>query len=237
VARKQGPSVAARHLLRLGHYRRPSEAIILKLGNLVPPLSNVQAIFRGEGVKVLVAYASKYGSTKGIAVFIGEKLREQGMQVDIQEVGAIRNVTDYEAFVIGSAVYMFHWLKEARQFIAKNRTLLVNRPVWLFSSGPVGTQTKDSKGRDVRDVSGPKEIDELRDAVRPRDHRVFFGALEATRLTGTIGFAYRLARRSQAAREAMPEGDFRDWKEIESWVIEIAEALGAPARASESERV
>jgi menaquinone-dependent protoporphyrinogen oxidase len=176
-------------------------------------------------MKVLVAYASKYGSTKGIAEFVSEKLRQQGMQADVQEVRAVRNAADYDAFVIGSAVYMFHWLKEAKQFVSKNSSLLVNRPVWLFSSGPVGIQSKDAKGRDLLEVSGPKELDELRALVKPRDHRVFFGALEGMRLTGTIGFAYKLARRSQAAREAMPEGDFRDWKEIEIWAVGIAQGL------------
>jgi menaquinone-dependent protoporphyrinogen oxidase len=188
-------------------------------------------------VKVLVACASKYGSTKGIADFIGEKLRQQGMQVDVQEVGAVRNAAEYNAFVIGSAVYMFHWLKEAKQFVSKNSALLATRPVWLFSSGPVGTQSKDAKGRDLLEVSGPKELDELRALVKPRDHRVFFGALDGARLTGTIGFAYKLARRSQAAREAMPEGDFRDWKEIEAWANSIAGELRAqPGRVSPDRR-
>jgi menaquinone-dependent protoporphyrinogen oxidase len=177
-------------------------------------------------MRVLVAYASKYGSTKGIAEFVGEKLRQRGMQVDVQEVGAVRNAADYDAFVIGSAVYMFHWMKEAKQFVSKNRALLLSRPVWLFSSGPVGAQPKDAKDRDLLEVSGPKELDELLALVKPRDHHVFFGALDCTRLTGTIGFTYRLARRSQAAREAMPEGDFRDWKEIEAWANSIAQSLG-----------
>jgi menaquinone-dependent protoporphyrinogen oxidase len=176
-------------------------------------------------MKVLVAYASKAGSTKGIAEFIGERLRQQGVEADVQEVGAVRNVMGYDAFVIGSALYMFHWNKEARQFVSRNRASLSSRPVWLFSSGPVGTQTKDPQGRDVRAVSGPKEIDELRDAVKPLDHRVFFGALDGSKLKGTMGFTYRLVRRSQAARESMPEGDFRDWKEIEAWADGIARAL------------
>jgi menaquinone-dependent protoporphyrinogen oxidase len=188
-------------------------------------------------MKVLVTYATKYGSTKGIADFIGEKLRQQGMQVDVQEVGAVRNAAEYNAFVIGSAVYMFHWLKEAKQFLSKNSALLATRPVWLFSSGPVGTQSKDAKGRDLLEVSGPKELDELRALVKPRDHRVFFGALDGARLTGTIGFAYKLARRSQAAREAMPEGDFRDWKEIEAWANSIAGELRAqPGTVSRDRR-
>ncbi len=176
-------------------------------------------------MRVLVAYASKYGSTKGIADFIGEKLRERGMQVDVQAVDSTERPRDYDAFVIGSAVYTFHWLKEAKSFVSNNRALLRTRPVWLFSSGPVGTKTTDNQGRDLREVSGPKEMDDLREAVKPRDHRVFFGTLDGTRLTGAMGFMYRMARRSQAARESMPEGDFRDWKEIESWANSIAEAL------------
>jgi menaquinone-dependent protoporphyrinogen oxidase len=97
--------------------------------------------------------------------------------------------------------------------------------VWLFSSGLVGTQTKDTKGRDLLETSMHKDLDELKALVNPRDHRVFFGALDGARLTGTIGLAYRLARRSQAAREAMPEGDFRDWPKIEEWAVGIAQSL------------
>jgi menaquinone-dependent protoporphyrinogen oxidase len=178
-------------------------------------------------MKVLVAYASKYGSTKGIAEYVGEKLRARGFQVDVQEVDAIRNVADYDAYVVGSALYMFHWMKEAKQFVSRNKGVLANHPVWLFSSGPVGTQPRDAKGRDFLEpeVSGPKELDELRAQVRPREHRIFFGALDGSRLTGTVGFFYKMARKSESARESMPEGDFRDWKAIEAWAIGIAEAL------------
>jgi len=185
-------------------------------------------------MKVLVAYASKTGYTKGIAEFVGEKLRERGIQADAQEVEAVGNVGEYDAYVIGSAVYMFHWAKEAQQFVSRNRTVLASRPVWLFSSGPVGTKPTNAKGQDLLavEVSGPKEIEELRESIKPRDHRVFFGGIDGTRLTGTMGLAYRMVRRSQAARESMPEGDFRDWKEIEAWANSIADALEARAPAS-----
>lgn len=59
-------------------------------------------------MKVLVAYASKHGSTKSIAEFVGEKLQQEGIQAEVQEVRTVRNAADYDAFVIGSAVYMFH---------------------------------------------------------------------------------------------------------------------------------
>jgi len=185
-------------------------------------------------MKILVAYASKTGYTKGISEFIGEKLRGRGIQANVQEVDAVRNVGEYDAYVIGSAVYMFHWDKAAKQFVSRNRAVLASRPVWLFSSGPVGTKTTNTKGQDLLEVSvsGPKEIEELRESIKPRDHRMFFGGLEGSRLTGTMGLAYRMVRKSQAARESMPEGDFRDWKEIEAWANSIADALEARAPAS-----
>jgi len=180
-------------------------------------------------MKVLVAYASKAGSTKGIAEFIGERLRERGLPTDLYAVSSVPRPGDYDAFVVGSALYMFHWIKEAKQFILKNQATLTGRPVWLFSSGPVGLKT-NSKGQDLADasVSGPKEIDELREAAKPRDHRVFFGALDGNKLGGAMGLTYKFMRRSKAVRESMPDGDYRDWKEIESWANGIADALSMP---------
>ena len=176
-------------------------------------------------MKVLVAYASKYGSTKGIAEFIGEKLQLRGIHADVQEVGAVDDSGVYDAFVIGSAAYMQHWLKEAKQFVSQNRSVLRSRPVWLFSSGPVGKEAKDPKGRDYKEISVPKEIDEFREMINPRDHRVFFGVLDPSRLTGPIAFGYKMVRLSKSAREVLPEGDFRDWNEIEAWATGIAQEL------------
>ena len=168
--------------------------------------------------KILVAYASKAGSTKGIAEFIGEKLREQGIQAEVQDVGFAKNLIEYDAFVIGSALYQFHWLKEAKQFVSKNHSILANRPVWIFSSGPTGTNTTDAKGRNLREVSGPKEIGELQKSIKPRDHRVFFGALYRDRIKGAAGWFARWIPKDA-------EGDFRNWSEIESWTNGIAHSL------------
>jgi menaquinone-dependent protoporphyrinogen oxidase len=181
-------------------------------------------------LKVLIVYASKTGFTKGIAESIGDKLRERAFQVDIQEAGAVRDPRGYDAYVIGSALYMFHWIKEAKEFVSKNRSILAGKPVWLFSSGPVGTKPTNPKGQDLLDVavSGPKELDELRKWVNPRDHKVFFGGLDGSKLTGSTGFMYRLVMKSESARESMPEGDFRDWTVIEVWANGIADALQPP---------
>ena len=191
---------------------------------------------RRTEMKVLVAYASKTGFTKGIAEFIGERLRFRGLQVDVLEVSTIKVVAGYDAFVVGSAVYMWHWMKEAKRFVTGNRELLRARPVWLFSSGPVGTSKTDAKGRDLLEVSGPSEIGELVEAARPRDHKVFFGGLDGSKLTGTTGFFYRMASKSKNARESMPEGDFRDWNLIGEWGDEIAETLAQGQLAKSTSR-
>ncbi|MDG6997645.1 MAG: flavodoxin domain-containing protein [Nitrososphaerota archaeon] len=174
-------------------------------------------------MKVLVAFASKHGSTEGIAEFIGEKLREKGIEVEVIPTDKVRGIGSYDAFVIGSALYLGRWIKEAKQFASKNSAVLSMRPVWLFSSGPTGTNLKDAKGNDLLDpkVSGPKELDELKEDLRFRDHRIFFGAFDPK----DLDFFSRQFFKSAAIREATPIGDFRDWKEIEAWSAGIAQSL------------
>ncbi|MFI5450469.1 MAG: flavodoxin domain-containing protein [Candidatus Bathyarchaeia archaeon] len=174
-------------------------------------------------MKVLVAFASKHGSTKGIAEFIGGTLRQRGVDVDILDVGQVRNSGAYDAFVLGSAVFIGHWMKEAKQFAMKNSAILSTRPIWLFSSGPTGTSQRDAKGWDLLDpnVSGPKELEELREKLRFRDHRIFLGAFDPK----DLDFFSRQFFKSAAIREATPIGDFRNWKEIEAWCNEIASSL------------
>jgi menaquinone-dependent protoporphyrinogen oxidase len=176
-------------------------------------------------MKVIVVYASKSGFTRGIAEFLADKIRQNGIPADVKEADKVENPQDYDGFVIGSAVYMAHWMKEAREFVKQNSALLTNRPVWLFSSGPVGKETTDKHGNDLRETSVPKDIVEFKKIINPRDHHVFYGGLDGSRLTGTIALGYKMARMSKSAREAMPEGDFRDWNEIEAWATTIAREL------------
>jgi menaquinone-dependent protoporphyrinogen oxidase len=177
-------------------------------------------------MRVLVLYATKAGATRGIAERIGAKLEASGLEAEVRPVGAKLDLRSYDAFVIGSALYYFHWLRPARRFLRRNRAVLAAGPVWLFSSGPVGKEETDKQGRDLREAAGPKELPELEGLVHARGQRVFFGALEWQKL----GRLQRLLTSFPAAREALPEGDFRDWDEIEAWAEEIARELGRPAR-------
>jgi menaquinone-dependent protoporphyrinogen oxidase len=170
---------------------------------------------------ILVAYASKHGATKEIAERIVGRLTSAGQSAEARPAREAGDASGYDAFVIGGAAYMGHWLKEVTEFVQRNRAVLAGRPVWLFSSGPLGTDETDAKGADVRQAAEPKEFAELVAIIGPHDHRVFFGALNPATLT----FGERTIRKLPAARQVMPEGDFRDWAEIEAWADSIAHEL------------
>ena len=129
----------------------------------------------------------------------------------------------YDAFVIGSAAYMFHWLKEATSFAKRHRAMLAERPVWLFSSGPLGTDLVDKEGRDVFEATRPREFTQLQTLLHPRGERVFFGSWDAD--ASAIGIGERFLRLMPKSRAALPVGDFRDWPAIGAWAVEIASEL------------
>jgi menaquinone-dependent protoporphyrinogen oxidase len=96
----------------------------------------------------------------------------------------------------------------------------------LFSSGPVGTETVDARGRDVLEAAEPRDFAEFAGAIHPRDQRVFFGAYDPD--AKPIGLMERIGARftrMPAVREALPAGDFRDWRRIEAWAEDIAREL------------
>ncbi len=178
-------------------------------------------------MNVLVAYATRHGSTGGIAERIAERLRAAGTEADVRRVAEVDDATRYDAFVVGAAAYMYHWLGEATEFVERNRDLLATRPTWLFSSGPIGEERLDKDGRDLLEVSVPKEFPRLQGLILPRGERVFFGALDPD--ARPIGIAERLMALAPVARRALPRGDFRDWPAIDAWADEIAAGLGVHA--------
>jgi len=179
---------------------------------------------------VLVAYASRHGSTQGIAERIAERLRARGLDADARPAGEVRDASKYDAFVVGGAAYMFHWLKESTAFVRHNRALLAQRPTWLFSSGPIGTDTVDKEGRDVLETTVPKEFPDLRARIEPRGEKVFFGALDPD--AKPVGLAERFMSLMPAARAALPAGDFRDWPAIDAWADDIADDLAGAGAAN-----
>jgi len=174
-------------------------------------------------MRVLIVYASRYGATQGIAERIAATLRQHGLEATVEAARQAGDPDGYDAAVIGSAAYMFHWMKQATKFVRRNSKALANRPVWLFSSGPLGNKAQDDQGRDFCEVLEPKEIAEFRGAVKPRNHKVFFGALDA----GKLGFCHRLVYKLPANRDdaLFPQGDFRNWPAIDAWAGSIVQTL------------
>jgi menaquinone-dependent protoporphyrinogen oxidase len=180
-------------------------------------------------MKVLVAYASRSGATEGIAERIASTLAAKQLDVTFRAVGQVDTIGEFDAFVIGSSAYMGRWEKQAAAFVRSHADILASHPVWLFSSGPIGTETVDKQGRDVLETARPKEFDEFTALIRPRDTEVFFGAYDPLRKNATL--AERLVMKMPAIAEAMPAGDFRDWPAIEAWAEKIAREL-TPAGVS-----
>lgn len=163
---------------------------------------------------ILVAYASKYGATAEIAEKIGEVLRQAGLSVDVRPADQVSDVSGYRAVVLGSAVYIGRWRKQAANFLKAHEQALAKRPVWLFSSGPTG------EGDPVELLKGwriPGGLQPVADRVQPRDIAVFHGAVFPEKLN----FIQRWMIKNVKA----PAGDFRDWDAVTAWAEGIAAEL------------
>ena len=127
----------------------------------------------------------------------------------------MHDVSGYRAAVLGSAGYINHWLREATAFAERHRKELERLPMWLFSSGPLGSQQIDEDSTDVVQAARPREFDELQPMLHPRGAKVYLGAWD--RSAPPIGLGERLVRAMPAGREALPAGAFRDWQSIDAW--------------------
>jgi menaquinone-dependent protoporphyrinogen oxidase len=161
-------------------------------------------------VTVLVAAASKHGATREIAQAIGRALEEQGVDVHVEAIDSLERVEGYDAFALGSAVYMGHWLEPARTFVDRHAQELRARPTWLFSSGPIGDPPRP------RDDDAVKAND-LVATARAKGHRLFAGRIDKSQL----GLAERAVMHAVGGRD----GDYRDWDAITAWARQIASEL------------
>jgi menaquinone-dependent protoporphyrinogen oxidase len=166
-------------------------------------------------MRVLVTAASRHGSTADIAAAIVRVLHLRGLAADLVEPAEVKDLTGYDAVVLGSAVYAGRWMAPATDLVDRCRSQLVGRPVWLFSSGPVGSPANPAEGPAVSKVM---------EQTGALGHRVFAGKLDKAELG-------RLERTMVRAVRA-PEGDYRDWDAIAEWAARIADGLSAmePAR-------
>jgi menaquinone-dependent protoporphyrinogen oxidase len=164
--------------------------------------------------KVLITYASKYGSTAEIAQKVTKVLKEKDLDTEYLSVNRVQNVSKYDAVIMGYATYMGKWMKEANNFIRTNKDELKNKSVWIFSSGPTDEGDPEEL---VQDWRFPESLKPIILEIDPKDITVFHGKLDKEKLNflqkgiiNMVGASY---------------GDFRDWDLIEDWANGVARSL------------
>ena len=162
-------------------------------------------------MNILVAVASKRGTTREIAQALAAEFRALGLAADLREAAEVGNLEGYDAAIVGSAVDLGNWLPAARQLIAREGARLATLPVWLFSSGPIGDDPH--AGHELHALAG------MLAQTGAREHVIFAGKLDARHL----GLAEQLIARLVHS----PTGDFRDWAAVRDWAGAIGAALGA----------
>lgn len=125
--------------------------------------------------RVLVAYGSKHGATAEIAERIADALRRAGHESEARPASQVRNIGDYDAVVLGSAVYAGRWRRDARRLLRRMRRAPDRRPLWLFSSGPIGESEPDPADK----WQHPLWVREAGERLEARDQTVFRGRLTA----------------------------------------------------------
>jgi menaquinone-dependent protoporphyrinogen oxidase len=155
--------------------------------------------------RVLVTFGSKHGATAEIADVVAETLCSCGLDVDCVEAGDVESLDGYDAVILGSAVYMRRWRREARRFVHHFAADLAQRPFWVFSSGPVGDPAQDNPawlepGGTIREI----------ERLGVREHVVFGG-------------------RSTSSGIPAQFRDRRDWREIRGWARAIAASIPVTA--------
>jgi menaquinone-dependent protoporphyrinogen oxidase len=140
---------------------------------------------------------------------IADVLAESGCEVTLLSPEKVGAVEEFDAVVLGSAVYLGRLMKPARDVVERCTAALAIRPVWLFSSGPIGDPAKPA--------DEPVDVTKILQATKARDHQVFTGKLVKKRLS--------FPDRAVASAIPAEDGDFRDWAQIKDWAAGVAAAL------------
>lgn len=167
--------------------------------------------------KVLVTYASKYGSTQEVAEKVAATLREKGLVVDLQPMRKVRSLAGYEAVVLGAAIYYGLWHKDAVNFLTKNEVALVQRPVAVFALGPNSTDENERQGCQAQ---FDKELAKF-PWLKPVVTELFGG-----RYPAKLRFPDSMVAALPASpMHGKPASDVRDWAAIRDWAGNLAAKL------------
>jgi menaquinone-dependent protoporphyrinogen oxidase len=168
--------------------------------------------------KILVVYASRSGSTAGVAEAIGASLRESGAQVDVLSMQVVKDLTPYRAIVAGSAIQGKQWLPEAMQFIQVHQAELKRKPLAVFLVCMTLAMPKANTYQPfVSDFLQP-----VRSLVRPVSEGLFAGALDIRKVPS---WRDRLGFHISVAMGVWSEADHRDWNAIRAWSTNLPPLL------------
>ena len=167
--------------------------------------------------RILVTYASRAGSTAGVAEAIGQTLVEKGLQVDVLPMQDVKDLSPYRAVVAGSAIRGQKWLPEAMTFVNDHRSELSHKPFAAFMVCITLSMTNAGQY-----LEGLKSwMSPVRDLVRPVSEGYFAGALDFSKLPFSLNV---MAMRFVVMTGMWKQGDHRDWSAIHAW------AEGLPSR-------
>ena len=160
-------------------------------------------------IKILVAYASKYGSTQKVAEAIAATLCERGLGVDLQPMQKVHTLEGYGAIVLGAPLYYGLWHKEGRNFLSRNEAALAQRPVAIFALGPNSNDEKEMLGSRTQLDQELAKFPWLTPVVV----EIFGGKYPAK-----LRFPDSLVASLRASPlHGMPASDVRDWTAIRAW--------------------
>ena len=160
--------------------------------------------------RVLVAYGSKHGATAGIAEEIGRALDAEGIDSEVRPAAEVADLSDYDAVILGSALYAGHWRRETLHWAHHHADELQQRPLWLFSSGPVDSSAEQ------REIPPVPQVAREMARLHARGHVTFGGSVTAD----TPGLVARTMVKHGKG------GDFRSPEQIQRWTHGVAEELG-----------
>jgi len=162
--------------------------------------------------RVLLAYASKCGSTGEIAQAIGKRLGEAGVAVDVIPVKTVKSLDGYDAVVLGSAIRVGQWLPEATAFLKSRQAELSRLPVAIFTVHLQATDESEESRQKREAYTAP-----LQPLVSPKARAFFAGKMDFSKLS--------LLERMATKMVKAPEEDRRDWNAIDAWAAKLPEAL------------
>ncbi|HXF60491.1 MAG TPA: flavodoxin domain-containing protein [Caldilineaceae bacterium] len=167
---------------------------------------------------ILVAYATRYGSTQEVAEVVAATLRAHGLAVDLQPMRNVQTLEGYNAIVLGAPLYIGRWHKDAQRFLARHRETLMQRSVALFTLGPTQPDEKEWKG--VR-AQLDQELAKVT-WLKPVAIELFGGKYDPAKLRFPDSL---LAKLPASPLHQMPASDIRDWPAIRAWAGHLATML------------